>query len=72
MGEKIVLIEEGEVISDDKGIAECLNSHFVNITDSLGLDPSFKDDGIDVSLEKNGRHSYRKIQKPPKYCCYEK
>ena len=51
MGEKIVLIEEGEVISDDKVIAECLNSHFVNITDSLGLDPSFKDDGIDVSLE---------------------
>ena len=51
MGEKIILIEEGEVISDDKVIAECLNSHFVNITDSLGLDPSFKDDGIDVSLE---------------------
>ena len=51
MGEKIVLIEEGEVISDDKVIAECLNSHFVNITNSLGLDPSFKDDGIDVSLE---------------------
>ena len=32
-------------------IAECLNSHFVNVTDSLGLDFSFKDDGIDVSLE---------------------
>ena len=39
MGEKIILIEEGEVISDDKVIAECLNLHFVNITDSLGLDP---------------------------------
>ena len=51
MGEKIVLIEEGEVISDDKVIAECLNSDFVKITESLGLDPSFKDDGIDVSLE---------------------
>ena len=51
MGEKIILIEEGEVKSDDKVIAECLNSHFANITDSLGLDPSFKDDGIDVSLE---------------------
>ena len=52
MGEKIVLIIEGEVaISDDIVIAECLNSHFANITDSLGLDPSFKDDGIDVSLE---------------------
>ena len=51
MGEKIILIEEGEVISDDRVIAECLNSHVVNITDSLGLDLSFKDDGIDVSLE---------------------
>ena len=51
MGEKIVLIEEGDVISDDKVIAECLNSHFVNITDTLSLDPSFKDDEIDVSLE---------------------
>ena len=38
MGEKIVLVEEGQVLSDYKVIAECLNSHFVNITDSLGLE----------------------------------
>ena len=25
-------------------IAECFNDHFVNITDSLGLDPTFRDD----------------------------
>ena len=50
MGDKIILIEEGEVISDDKVTAECLNSHFVNITHSLGLDLSFKGDAIDVSL----------------------
>ena len=35
MGDKIILIENGEVVSDDKIIAECLNTHFVNITDSL-------------------------------------
>ena len=65
MGEKIVLIEEGEVISDDKVIAECLNSHFVNITDSLGLDPSFKDDGIDVSLENKVDKATEKYKDHP-------
>ncbi len=39
MTDKIILIENGEIISDDQMIAECLNDHFVNITDSLGLDP---------------------------------
>ena len=41
MGEKIVLTE-GIVISDDAMIAECLNSHFINITDSLELNPMFE------------------------------
>ena len=42
MGEKIVLTEEGMIISDDSMIAECLNSHFINITNSLELDPMFE------------------------------
>ena len=42
MGEKINLIEEGVIIWDDAMIAECFNSHFINITDSLELDPMFK------------------------------
>ena len=50
MGEKIILIENGEVVSDDKIIAECLNTHFVNITDSLGIDPSFKINETDLSI----------------------
>ena len=50
MGEKIILIEIGEVVSDDKIIAECLNTHFVNITDSLGIDPSFKINETDLSI----------------------
>ena len=35
MGDKIILVERDESISDEELIAECLNSHFVNITDSL-------------------------------------
>ena len=42
MGEKINLIEEGVIIWDDAMIAECFNSHFINITVSLELDPMFK------------------------------
>ena len=51
MGEKIVLIRDDKIISDDKVIAESFNSHFVNITDSLGLDPTFKDVGIHKTPE---------------------
>ena len=51
MGEKIVLVENGEVVSDDKIIAECLNTHFVNITDSLGIHLSFKINETDLSME---------------------
>ena len=36
MEEKIVLIEDDIIISDDKVIAESFNSHFVTITDSGG------------------------------------
>ncbi len=36
MGEKIVSMEDEVIISDDAMIAECFNTHFVNITDSLG------------------------------------
>ena len=64
MGEKIVLIEDEVIISDDAMIAECFNSHFVNITDSLGLDPIFKqapncielDEKVEVGLMKYTNH----------------
>ena len=39
MREKLVLIEV--IISDDTVVTECFNSHFINIIDSLGLDPMF-------------------------------
>ena len=51
MGEKFTLIENGESMSDDKAIAECLSSHFVKITDSLGLNESFRSSENDLSVE---------------------
>ena len=42
MEEQIVLFEDDTIISDDKAIAESFNSHFLTITDSLDLDPTFK------------------------------
>ena len=53
MGDKIILIENGEVVSDDKIIAESLNTHFVNITNSLGIDPFFKINETDLSMEES-------------------
>ena len=50
MGDKFTPIENGEAMSNDKAIAECLNSHFVKITDSLGRHLSFK--RIDMAIDK--------------------
>ena len=41
VGEKLVLIHGGKITSDDAMIVECFNSHFLTITDSLGLDHKF-------------------------------
>ena len=42
MSEKITLIEDCKIVSNDVEIAECLNTHFTNITNSLEIDPIFK------------------------------
>ena len=71
MGEKIALIEDEVIISDDAMIAECFNSHFVNITDSLGLDPMFKqvpncielDENVEVALMKYRNHQPSKYHR---------
>ena len=60
----MTLIEDGEIMSDEKAIADCLNSRFVKITDSLGLNTSFKssetdlsvDDRVDVAIDKYKSH----------------
>ena len=53
MGDKLILIEDGEVVSDDEIIAECLNTQLVNITNSLGLNLSFKNNETDFSTEES-------------------
>ena len=49
---KIVFSTDDTILSDDKVIAESFNSHFVTITDSLGLDPTFQEVGIHKTPEK--------------------
>ena len=34
---KIILVENGEVLLDDKQISECFNEYFINITDTLNI-----------------------------------
>ena len=36
---KIILVEGEEIISDDKQIAECFNSYFANIVDTINIPP---------------------------------
>ena len=72
MGEKIILIENGEVISDDKIIAECLNAHFVNITDSLGIDQFFKINETDLSMEESIDMALAKYKNHPRIAAIKK
>ena len=41
MSEKIT-IDDGKIVSNDVEIAECFNTYFANITNSLEIDPIFK------------------------------
>eukprot|EP00794_Sanderia_malayensis_P000652 gene652-1320_t len=43
MSEKINLIENGKILSNDEEIAECFNEYFINITDEMDIDPSLKE-----------------------------
>ena len=43
MSEKIILIEDGKILVNDEEVAECFNEYFCNITDSLAIDPIFKE-----------------------------
>ena len=43
MSNKIILVENGEILQEETRAAESLNSYFLNITDTLGLDPFFID-----------------------------
>ena len=64
-------MEENEVISDDKAIAESFNEYFVNITDSINvgeaklnlLPTDGMEDPIDIAITKYNLHpSVKRIQ----------
>ena len=38
----VTLLENNEIISDDKAVAEIFNDYFVNITSSLGIEETGK------------------------------
>ena len=52
MSEKITLIEDGRILSNDVEVAECFNEYFCNITDSLDIDPLFKEVPEQMSVEQ--------------------
>ena len=52
MSEKITLIEDGRILSNDVEVAECVNEFFCNITDSLDIDPLFKEVPEHMSVEQ--------------------
>ena len=43
MSEKITLIEDDKILSNDAEVAECLKTYFTNITDSLDIAPTFRE-----------------------------
>ena len=43
MSEKITLIQDDKILSKDAEVAECLNTYFTNITDSLDIAPTFRE-----------------------------
>ena len=52
MSEKITLVENGKILSTDEEIAECFSNYFTNITDSLDIDPYFKEVPNQLKIEE--------------------
>ena len=61
--EKLIIVEKGEILSNDIHIAECMNNYFINITDTLDIkewptNAEFEslNDPIDKALLKYAQH----------------
>ena len=37
MSEKMMIVENGAILTDDLAIAECMNNYFLNITNTLDI-----------------------------------
>ena len=42
MSERVTLIDDRKILSNDIEVAECLNTYFTKITNSLDIEPNFK------------------------------
>ena len=52
MSDKITLIEDGRILSNDIEVAECFNEYFSTITDSLDIGPLFKEVQEQLTVEQ--------------------
>ena len=43
MSEKIILLKDSKILSNDAEAVECFKKYFCNIIDSLDIDPIFKE-----------------------------
>ena len=50
MEQKNILVEE-EILTKDEAVAECLNTYFVTITDSLNLNATYNEKKVENSLD---------------------
>ena len=42
MSERVTLIDDGKILSNDIEVVECLNTYCTKITHSLDIEPNFK------------------------------
>ena len=48
---KIILVENGEILSNDKRISECFNEYFINVTDTLNITTHDNISDISISVD---------------------
>ena len=65
MSEKITLIENGKILSNDEEVAECFNEYFINITDGMGIDPSLKGVYENLTLDEMVVRAVKKYEHHP-------
>ena len=54
---KIALVENGSLLTNDKDISECFNTYFTNITDTLDIDqPIIIDNSVMAAIERYKTH----------------
>ena len=66
MSEKIILIGGEKIIAEDTKLAQCFNTYFLNITDSLGLSvPDNPDNNDRLNLDEMVTNAIKKYKNHP-------